>query len=98
MTNVARAGAQPYLGPRTRSGDMMIDGVPDVRAAEEVRPLSLSGKSTQQRGGDSETAGAGRWNQRICGQGTSATHGQAATSCGRVAGTARAASPSSRSV
>jgi hypothetical protein len=32
---VVRAGAQPYLGPRTRSGDMMIDGVPDVRAAEE---------------------------------------------------------------
>jgi len=28
------AGAQPYLGPRTRSGDMMIDGVPDVRASQ----------------------------------------------------------------
>src|ERR1700737_5341605 len=28
------------------SGDMMIDGVPDVRAAEGVRPLNLSGKST----------------------------------------------------
>ena len=34
------------------SGDMMMDGVPGVRAAEEVRPLNLSGKSTQQRGGD----------------------------------------------
>jgi hypothetical protein len=29
---------------------MMIDGMPDVRAAEEVRPLNLSGKSTQHRG------------------------------------------------
>ena len=37
------------------SGDMMIDGVPDVRAAEGVRPLSLSGKSTQ-RGGDRNLA------------------------------------------
>ena len=55
---VARAGAQPYLGPRTRSGDMMMDGVPDVRAAEGVRPLSLSGKSTQQRGGDRTTCGS----------------------------------------
>ena len=31
---------------------MMMDGVPGVRAAEGVRPLNLSGKSTQQRGGD----------------------------------------------
>jgi hypothetical protein len=53
--NVARAGAQPYLGPRTRSGDMMIDGVPGMRACEKVRPLILSGKSTQQRGGDRST-------------------------------------------
>ncbi|EUA23156.1 hypothetical protein I553_5081 [Mycobacterium xenopi 4042] len=30
------------------SGDMMIDGLPDMRAAEGVRPLNLSGKSTQQ--------------------------------------------------
>ena len=29
---------------------MMIDGVPGVRAGEGVRPLILSGKSTQQRG------------------------------------------------
>jgi hypothetical protein len=28
---------------------MMMDGVPGVRAAKGVRPLSLSGKSTQQR-------------------------------------------------
>ena len=34
------------------SGDMMMDGVPGMRAGEWVRPLILSGKSTQQRGGD----------------------------------------------
>ena len=54
---------------------MMIDGVPDVRAAEGVRPLNLSGKSTQQRGGDRNLKGAGRRHQRMYGQGTSATHG-----------------------
>ena len=54
---------------------MMIDGVPDVRAAEGVRPLNLSGKSTQQRGGDRSFAGAGRRHQLSYGQGTSATHG-----------------------
>ena len=75
MSTLARAGAQPYLGPRTESGDMMMDGVPDVRAAEGVRPLNLSGKSTQQRGGDRIMAGAGRRHQRMYGQGTSATHG-----------------------
>ena len=32
-----------------KSGDMMIDGVPDVRAANGVRPLNLFGKSTPQR-------------------------------------------------
>jgi hypothetical protein len=42
------------------SGDMMMDGVPDGRAAKGVRPLILSGKSTQQRGGDRNAAGAGR--------------------------------------
>ena len=57
------------------SGDMMMDGVPDVRATEEVRPLNLSGKSTHQRGGDRTLQGAGRRHQRMCGQGTSATHG-----------------------
>jgi len=57
------------------SGDMMIDGVSDVRAAEGVRPLSLSGKSTQQRGGDRNLAGAGRGHQLLYGQGTYATHG-----------------------
>jgi hypothetical protein len=31
---------------------MIIDGVPDGRAAEGVRPPILSEKSTQQRGGD----------------------------------------------
>ena len=75
VSEVARAGAQPYLGPRTRSGDMMIDGVPDVGACEGVRPLNLSGKSTQQRGGDRKPTGAGRWHQRSYGQGTCATHG-----------------------
>jgi hypothetical protein len=54
---------------------MMIDGVPDMRATEEVRPLNLSGKSTQQRGGDRNVKGAGRRHQRKYGQGTSATHG-----------------------
>jgi hypothetical protein len=29
------------------SGDMMMDGVPGVRAVEGVRPLNLSGTSTQ---------------------------------------------------
>ena len=57
------------------SGDMMIDGVPDVRAAEEVRPLILSGKSTQQQGGDRTIAGAGCRHQLSYGQGTCATHG-----------------------
>jgi hypothetical protein len=33
--HVCVAGAQPYLGPRTRSGDMMMDGVPGVRAWEK---------------------------------------------------------------
>jgi len=42
---------------------MMMDGVPGVRAAKGVRPLSLSGKSTQQRGGDRRPAGAGRGHQ-----------------------------------
>ena len=46
---VARAGAQPYLGPGQWSGDMMMDGVPDVRACVGVRPLILFGASTQQR-------------------------------------------------
>jgi len=56
------------------SGDMMMDGVPGVRAAKGVRPLSLSGKSTQQRGGDRRPAGAGRGHQLKCGQGTRTTH------------------------
>jgi hypothetical protein len=57
------------------SGDMMMDGVPDMRATEKVRPLNLSGKSTQQRGGDRKSKGAGRRHQRMYGQGTYATHG-----------------------
>jgi len=36
-----RAGAQPYLGPRTMSGDMMMDGVPGVRAAEGAAAQSF---------------------------------------------------------
>ncbi|MGH3576258.1 MAG: hypothetical protein ACRDU0_01675, partial [Mycobacterium sp.] len=47
------------------SGDMMMDGVPGVRATEGVRPLNLSGKSTQQWGGDGIVAGAGRRHQRM---------------------------------
>ena len=56
------------------SGDMMMDGVPGVRAAEEVRPLNLSGKSTQQRGGGRRRAGADRRHQLKYGQGTRTTH------------------------
>src|SRR5215212_1070799 len=41
---VGRAGAQTYLGPRTRSGDMMRMGCP-TRGLVRVRPLSLSGTS-----------------------------------------------------
>ena len=81
-----------------KSGDMMIDGVPDVRVTEGVRPLNLSGKSTQQRGGDRALAGADRGHQLINGQGTSATQGEAATASDSGTGSARAASPSSRSV
>jgi len=80
------------------SGDMMMDGVPDVRAAEGVRPLILSGKYTQQRGGNRGTAGAGRGHQLKCGQDRRATHRQAATSRHSGTGSARAASPSSRRV
>jgi hypothetical protein len=57
------------------SGDMMINGVPDVRVTEGVRPLNLSGKSTQRWGGDRNTTGAGRRHQRMYGQGTRVTHG-----------------------
>jgi hypothetical protein len=54
---------------------MMMDGVPDVRAVKGVRPLNLSGKSTQQRqGGDRKPAGAGRRHQLKYGQGTRTTH------------------------
>jgi hypothetical protein len=53
---------------------MMIDGVPDVRA-EGVRPLILSGKSTQQRGGDRTIKGADRRHQLKYGQRTRVTHG-----------------------
>jgi hypothetical protein len=52
---------------------MMMDGVPGVRAG--VRLLSLSGKSTQQRGGDRNLAGANRGHQLKYGQGTRTTHG-----------------------
>jgi hypothetical protein len=46
-----------------QSGDMMIDGVPDARAAEGVRALILSGRSTQQRDGGRKIARAGRRHQ-----------------------------------
>ena len=53
---------------------MMMDGMPGVRAAKEVRPLSLSRKSTRWRGGDRKIAGAGRGHQLKYGQGTRTTH------------------------
>jgi hypothetical protein len=56
------------------SGDMMMDGVPGVRAAKEARPLSLSGKSTPWRGGDRRPTGADRGHQLKYGQGTRTTH------------------------
>jgi hypothetical protein len=43
---VGRAGAQTYLGPRTRSGDMMRMGCPTC-GLSRVRPLSLSGSSAR---------------------------------------------------
>ncbi len=52
---------------------MMMDGVSDVRAVK-MRPLNLSGKSTQQRGGDRNHAGADRRHQLINGHGMRATH------------------------
>ena len=53
---------------------MIMDGVPDVRAAEKVRSLILSGASTQQRGGDRRLTGADRRHQLRYGQGRRATH------------------------
>jgi len=72
--HVARAGAQPYLGPRTEV--RRHDDRWGARRAgcRRVRPLILSGKSTQQRGGDTKTAGARRRHQLLFGQGTCATH------------------------
>lgn len=67
--NVCVAGAQPYLGPRTRSGDMMMDGVPDVRAYKWVRPLNLSRRSTRVRGGHRRVQGADRRHQLVNGHG-----------------------------
>src|SRR5258708_38533210 len=43
MRGVPEGDQRTYLGPRTRSGDMMMDGVPGVRAAGGVRSLILSG-------------------------------------------------------
>ena len=76
---------------------MMIDGVPDVRAAEGVRPLNLSGKSTQQRGGDRSFAGAGRRHQLVMGR--ARAQRMVRRPPPRVGdGQRRAASPSFRSV
>jgi len=52
-----RAGAQPYLGPRTMSGDMMMDGVPGVRAAEGAAAQSFRVVHLRGRG----------WRQESCG-------------------------------
>ena len=46
------------------SGDMMIDWVPDMCGLpKKVRPLVLSGASTQHRGGDRRHSGASRRHQ-----------------------------------
>jgi hypothetical protein len=37
----AHAGAQTYLGPRTKSGDMMMDRVPGVRAVRSAAAQSF---------------------------------------------------------
>ena len=69
-----RASAQPYLGPRTRVR-RHDDGWGARRAGcRRVRPLILSGASTQTAGGDRRLAGAGRGHQLKYGQGTRTTH------------------------
>jgi hypothetical protein len=70
-----RAGAQPdpYLGPRTSSGDMMMDGVPGVRAGNGCG-RSFFPVSSQAAGTGREIAGAGRGHQLMYGQGTRTTH------------------------
>ena len=49
---VPQGDQRTYLGPRTRSGDMMRMGCPACGLLR-VRPLSLSGTSTAGWGGDS---------------------------------------------
>jgi hypothetical protein len=72
---VGRAGAQPHRVHGQWSGDMMMDWVPNMCGLpKRVRPLILSGASTQHSGGGSRRAGAGRGHQLMCGQGTRATH------------------------
>lgn len=95
---VARVPAPSLIWVRGRwSGDMMIDGVPDVSGSPtKVRPLNLSGKLTPQRGGDRNLKGADRRHQLIYGQGTCAMHDQATTSWRSGTGSVKAASPSSR--
>ena len=91
--------AQPYLGARTGSGDMMMDGVPGARACRRVRPLNLSRRSTRYRvttGGSREPTAGIRW---LMGRATGATECQAAMLLwGLAVGTASAVSPSSRKV
>ena len=53
---------------------MMDGGARRGVRAVKVRSLNLSGKSTQQRGGDGNHTGAGRRHQLINGHGRRATH------------------------
>jgi hypothetical protein len=56
------------------SGDMMIDGVPDVRATEESAAAHSFREVHPTAGWRQDTTGAGRRHQLKYGQGTRATH------------------------
>jgi hypothetical protein len=80
------------------SGDMMMDWVPDMCGLpKRVRPLILSGASTQHSGGGRRRAGAGRGHQLMfAGHARNASLG--GYLLGLATGGASAASPSSRRV
>ena len=66
---VGRAGAQPYLGARTISGDMMMDGVPGVRVFPVRAAAAHSEQDVHPLAGDNRAvAGADREHQWVCGQ------------------------------
>jgi hypothetical protein len=92
------AGAQPYLGPRTRSGDMMMDGVPDVRACN--RGAAAQSQQEVHPGLGWPLAGSGSRPQASGDQWAGRTHNacQAAISFVVAVGAASAVSPSSRRV